>query len=111
MVPWCGNLAHEVKSKIKTKRRNGRGKIPLVQHNSQPTAFHISVLWPVTLNAVGAHICHFVIDMFLIFQPSHRAAAEPSGNSPQNVEQQRHLASTGVLKSVFHQTDKCDVDG
>lgn len=96
------NKIFKIKTKVE-KRRGGESS--RLCNNSQPTAFHISVLWLVTQNAVGVHICHFVIDMFFIFQPSHRAAAEPFSNSPQNVEQQRHLASTGVLKSVLHQTE------
>lgn len=41
-------------------------------------AFRSAALWPITQNAVGDHICHFVIDRLLfIFQPSHRAVKEP----------------------------------
>lgn len=48
-----------------------------VQHNNQPAAFQSAALWPITQNAVDEHICHFVIDRLLIFQPSHRAVKKP----------------------------------
>lgn len=44
------------------------------RHNNQLAAFRAAALWPITQNAVGDHICHFVIDRLLfILQPSHRA--------------------------------------
>lgn len=44
------------------------------QHNNQLAPFRIAVLWPITQNVVGGHICHFVIDRLLFtLQPSHRA--------------------------------------
>lgn len=47
-------------------------------HNKQLAAFRSAALRPITQNAVGDHICHFVIDRLLfIFQPSHRAVKEP----------------------------------
>lgn len=69
------------------------------QHNNQLAAFRSAALWPITQNAVGDHICHFVIDRLLfIFQPSHRAVKEALQHTgpAQNVDQQRHL----VLRRV-----------
>lgn len=65
-----------------------------VQHNKQLCAFRSAALWPITLNAVGDHICHFVIDRLLfILQPSHRAVKKAlrHTDSAQNMDQQRHL--------------------
>lgn len=79
------------------------------RHNNPLAAFRSAALWPITQNAVGDHICHFVIDRLLfIFQPSHRAvkeALQPT-DPAQNVDQQRHLVLRRVPKAErIHQSE------
>lgn len=79
------------------------------QHNNRLTAFRRAALRPITQNAVGDHICHFVIDRLLLaLQPSHRAVKEPFNmqHSAQNMDQQRHLVSRGVPRpGGIHQSE------
>lgn len=67
------------------------------QYNHLLAAFRSAALWPITQNAVGDHICHFVIDRLLfILQPSHRAVKKKAlqhTEPAQNMDQQRHLVS------------------
>lgn len=90
------------------------------QHNNQLAAFRGAALWPITQNAVGDHICHFVIDRLLfILEQSHRAVkkkrkrkALQHTDSAQNMDQQRHLVSERVPKPErLHQSEHSgDVD-
>lgn len=80
------------------------------RHNNQLAAFRAAALWPITQNAVGDHICHFVIDRLLfILQPSHRAVKKkaPQHRHPaQTVDQQRHLVLRSVPKPEgIHQSE------
>ena len=72
-------------------------------------AFRRAALRPITQNAVGDHICHFVIDRLLFaLQPSHRAVKEPFNmqHSAQSMDQQRHLVSRGAPRpGGIHQSE------
>lgn len=81
----------------------------VAQLNKQLATFLSAALRPITLNAAGDHICHFVIDRLLFsLQPNHRAVkkALQSTEFPRNVDQQRHLVlgnppkPTGVHQSA-----------
>lgn len=98
MVSWRVNVAQEVGGN--KNRRDTEGKRHGACVSQEPAdTLHTSVLWPVQQDAVAVHRCRLVVQSCCSGYSQAAELQQKPRHSPQNVEQQRHLASTHALQS------------